>query len=222
MLIRQFFHDRFCELHQYVRQGFFTKFLRVDKSRSSTLINTKYDTILKIPKARTEIGKCVLINFQNLWLYLSLSQVRFLRKTSGSKLNVFAPVDDLSSLSKSSFETRSLVAGKQNDVAITGGHILGDEYTNHVIKVSSANFTPLLLLNLVVDRTVAVSFSAKGGLLISFLHVDDKTWLPLALSSNPINGSVVKRLKIPSVVLSIFEKYLTQTFMRSANLQLRL
>lgn len=103
-----------------------------------------------------------------------LSQVRFLRKTSGSKLSVFAPVDDLSSLSKSSFETRSLVAGKQNDAAITGGHILGDEYTNHVIKVSSANFTPLLPLNLVVDRTVAVSFSAKGGLLISFLHVDDK------------------------------------------------
>jgi hypothetical protein len=60
----------------------------------------------------------------------------FLRKLSGSKLNVFAPVNDLSSLSKSGSEDRSLVAGQKNDVAITGGQILGDEYSDHVVKVS--------------------------------------------------------------------------------------
>ena len=86
MLIRQFFHHRFCELHQYVRQGFFTKFLRVDKSRSSTLINTKYDTNLKIQKARTEIGKCVLINFQNLWLYLRSCRPCLVKSASFEKL----------------------------------------------------------------------------------------------------------------------------------------
>ncbi|KAG6856508.1 hypothetical protein H0H87_003701 [Tephrocybe sp. NHM501043] len=69
-------------------------------------------------KARTEI-----------W-----NQIKFLRKTYGSRLNVFAPVNDLSSLSKSGFEARSLVPGKKNDVAISGGQVLGDEYSDHVVK----------------------------------------------------------------------------------------
>ncbi|KAF7295972.1 hypothetical protein MKEN_01411800 [Mycena kentingensis (nom. inval.)] len=66
-------------------------------------------------KARTEI-----------W-----NQIKFLRK---SYLNVFAPISDLSSLSKSKFEERTLVAGRNNDVAIAGGQILGDEYSTHVVK----------------------------------------------------------------------------------------
>jgi hypothetical protein len=61
----------------------------------------------------------------------------FLRKSYGSRLNVFSPVNDLSSLSKSGFEDRSLVPGKKNDVAIAGGQILGDEYSDHVVKVIS-------------------------------------------------------------------------------------
>lgn len=72
-------------------------------------------------------------------LFISLhdprSQVKFLRKQHGSRLNVFAPVNDLSSLSKSSSTTRSLLPGKKNDVAIAGGQILGDEYSDHVVKV---------------------------------------------------------------------------------------
>ena len=102
----------------------------------------------------------------------SPSQVRFLRKTSGSKLNVFAPVNDLSSLSKSSFETRSLVAGKQSDMAIASGHILGDEYTNHVIKVSSTNFTPLLPLDLVSSEPLWCHSPRKVGSW--FLHANHK------------------------------------------------
>ncbi|KAJ7063606.1 inositol hexakisphosphate-domain-containing protein [Mycena amicta] len=69
-------------------------------------------------KARTEI-----------W-----NQIKFLRKSYGSRLNVFAPINDLSSLSKSNWEDRTLVPGKKNDVAIAGGRILGDEYSTHVIK----------------------------------------------------------------------------------------
>jgi hypothetical protein len=95
-------------------------------------------------KARTEIGKyvCELPDTLLLLTFLFFSsQVRFLRKTYGSKLNVFAPINDLSSLSKSGSETRSLVAGKKNDLAISGGQILGDEYTDHVIKVNINSFT---------------------------------------------------------------------------------
>ena len=64
------------------------------------------------------------------------SQIMFLRKSYGSRLNVFSPVNDLSLLSRTGFETRSMVPGKKNDVAIAGGQILGDEYSNHVVKVN--------------------------------------------------------------------------------------
>jgi hypothetical protein len=64
-----------------------------------------------------------------------ISQVRFLRKSSGSRLNVFAPVNDLSTLSKTGLEGHVLVPGPKNDVAIAGGQILGDEYSDHVVKV---------------------------------------------------------------------------------------
>ena len=60
----------------------------------------------------------------------------FLRKTHGSRLNIFQPINDLSALSKSGSEVRALVAGQKNDVAIAGGQILGDEYSDYVVKVS--------------------------------------------------------------------------------------
>jgi hypothetical protein len=44
-------------------------------------------------------------------------------------------VNDLSLLSKTESEDHALVAGQKNDVAILGGQIMGDEYTEHVIKV---------------------------------------------------------------------------------------
>ncbi|KAF8657553.1 hypothetical protein AX16_002190 [Volvariella volvacea WC 439] len=62
------------------------------------------------------------------------NQVSFLRKSYGSRLNVFAPVHDLSSLSRTGTEGRALLPGKENDVAISGGQILGDEYSDHVVK----------------------------------------------------------------------------------------
>lgn len=68
----------------------------------------------------------------------------FLRKQYGSRLNVFAPVTDLSTLSKTGSATRSLLPGRKNDVAIAGGQILGDEYSDHVVKVSKLGFYVLL------------------------------------------------------------------------------
>ncbi|PCH42051.1 hypothetical protein WOLCODRAFT_119866, partial [Wolfiporia cocos MD-104 SS10] len=62
------------------------------------------------------------------------NQVTFLRKSYGSRLNVFAPISDLSNLSKSGSEERALVPGQRNDVAIAGGQILGDEYSDHVVR----------------------------------------------------------------------------------------
>jgi hypothetical protein len=59
----------------------------------------------------------------------------FLRKSRGSRLNVFAPVNDLSLLSRSQAEDKSLVAGQKNDVEIAGGQLLGDEYSEHFVKV---------------------------------------------------------------------------------------
>ena len=62
------------------------------------------------------------------------SQVLFLRQSFGTRLSIFSPVNDLSSLSKISPQ-RSLIRGQTNDVAISGGQVLGDEYSDHVVKV---------------------------------------------------------------------------------------
>ncbi|KAH9945040.1 inositol hexakisphosphate-domain-containing protein [Epithele typhae] len=69
-------------------------------------------------KARTEI-----------W-----NQVSFLRRAHGSKLSVFTPINDLSTLSRTGGDRRALLPGQENNVAIAGGQILGDEYSDHVVR----------------------------------------------------------------------------------------
>ncbi|KAH9957448.1 inositol hexakisphosphate-domain-containing protein [Russula dissimulans] len=61
------------------------------------------------------------------------NQVLFLRRSYGTRLSIFSPVHDLSSLSKSG-PNRSFVRGQTNDIAISGGQVLGDEYSDHVVK----------------------------------------------------------------------------------------
>jgi hypothetical protein len=75
---------------------------------------------------------------QHLTYLRPTSQVLFLRKSHGSRLNVFAPVNDLSALSKTGPGDRLRIPGKLNDLAIAGGQILGDEYSEHVVKVRHA------------------------------------------------------------------------------------
>ena len=67
------------------------------------------------------------------------SQVTFLRKQYGSRLNVFAPINDLSAMSKTSSDRQIAAAGMENDIAISGGQILGDEYSEHVVRVRSGS-----------------------------------------------------------------------------------
>jgi hypothetical protein len=87
----------------------------------------------------------------------------FLRKTYGSRLNTFQPIGDLSALSKSGSEGRALIAGQRNDVAIAGGQILGDEYSEHVVKASSITPSafPFILI-LTYNRTEVVSSFERG------------------------------------------------------------
>jgi hypothetical protein len=63
------------------------------------------------------------------------SQVRYLRKPQN--LKIFAPVADLSAISK-------VEAGRNNEISVAGGRVLGDEWTEHVVKViSNANRTSI-------------------------------------------------------------------------------
>jgi hypothetical protein len=67
-------------------------------------------------------------------LHEKISQVLFLRRSYGARLSIFSPVNDLSSLSKSG-PRWSLMRSQTNDIAISGGQVLGDEYSDHVLKV---------------------------------------------------------------------------------------
>ena len=88
--------------------------------------------------------------------FFPLSQIMFLRKSRGSRLNVFAPVNDLSLLSRSGAEDKSLVPGQKNDVEITGSQLLGDEYSDHVVKVRYLPISRALITS--SSRIVVASF----------------------------------------------------------------
>lgn len=68
-------------------------------------------------------------------IYIRYSQVVFLRKAS---LSVFAPVADLSAISRSGVEARNSVERKKEVARMGGGGgvtVLGDEWADHVVKV---------------------------------------------------------------------------------------
>ena len=99
----------------------------------------------------------------------------FLRKSSSSQLNVFTPVNDLSVLSKTGLEGRAMLPGQKNDVAIAGGQILGDEYSDHVIKVIHLpDFSRVLIRadgSFVVFRSIGVGLSCgRGSTYFLFVH----------------------------------------------------
>lgn len=102
------------------------------------------------------------ISLHCLCVDITCSQVSFLRKSHGSRLNVFAPVNDLSALSMTGSSGRSLVPGRRNDVAIAGGQILGDEYSDHVVKVCGHLLDYYSHSNPTSTRTVVESSYEKG------------------------------------------------------------
>ncbi|KAF8223849.1 hypothetical protein L208DRAFT_1314989 [Tricholoma matsutake] len=138
-------------------------------------------------KARTEI-----------W-----NQIMFLRKSYGSRLNVFSPINDLSLLSKSGFENRSLEPGKKNDVAIAGGQILGDEYSDHVVKNRSGIIlreSTLLKSDQWLRESHHVEQAVRGA--INFRQVPNTNIYALGQPSLEAIDEVVARIKDahPSVV----------------------
>ncbi|TFK40212.1 inositol hexakisphosphate-domain-containing protein [Crucibulum laeve] len=124
------------------------------------------------------------------------TQVTFLRKSYGSRLNVFAPVNDLSSLSKSGSQERSLVPGKKNDVAIAGGQILGDEYSDHVVKHRSGIIlreSTLLKSDQWLRESHHVEHAVRGA--INFRQVPSTSIYALGQPTLEAIDEVVHRIK---------------------------
>lgn len=131
-------------------------------------------------KARTEI-----------W-----NQVMFLRKTYSSRLNIFAPVNDLSLLSRSGTEDKSLVAGQKNDVEIAGGQLLGDEYSDHVVKNRSGIIlreSTLLKSDQWLSESHRVSDSVRGA--INFRNIPGTNIYASGQPTESAVDEVVHRVK---------------------------
>ncbi|KAH7913592.1 inositol hexakisphosphate-domain-containing protein [Hygrophoropsis aurantiaca] len=131
-------------------------------------------------KARTEI-----------W-----NQVMFLRKSYGSRLNIFAPVNDLTLLSRSGAEDKSLVAGQKNDVEIAGGQLLGDEYSDHVVKNRSGIIlreSTLLKSDQWLSESLRVSQSVRGA--INFRNIPGTNIYALGQPTESALHDVVKLVK---------------------------
>lgn len=48
---------------------------------------------------------------------------------------MFAPINDLFLSSRSGTADKSLIVGQKKDVEVPGGQLVGDEYSDHVVKV---------------------------------------------------------------------------------------
>ncbi|KAI0707157.1 inositol hexakisphosphate-domain-containing protein [Earliella scabrosa] len=132
------------------------------------------------------------------WLKLRTeiwTQVMFLRKSHGSKLNVFTPINDLSALSKSGADHRALLPGQQNDVAIAGGQILGDEYSDHVVKNRSGIILregTLLKSDQWLSRSSNVSHGVRGA--INFRNIPGTNIYALGQPTLEAIDEVVRRV----------------------------
>lgn len=124
------------------------------------------------------------------------NQIKFLRKTYGSRLNIFAPVNDLSLLSRSGTEDKSLVAGQKNDVEIAGGQLLGDEYSDHVVKNRSGIIlreSMLLKSDQWLSESHRVSDSVRGA--INFRNIPGTNIYASGQPTESAVDEVVHRVK---------------------------
>lgn len=108
------------------------------------------------------------------------SQVTFLRKSHGSRLNVFSPVNDLSALSKTGAADRALLPGQQGDLTIAGGQILGDEYSDHVVKVGVVDQAT------VTDNTNTTPQNRSGIILREGYIIHDTTRPPILTTASSL------------------------------------
>lgn len=122
------------------------------------------------------------------------NQVTFLRKSYGSRLNIFAPVDDLSALSKS--QDRAVVPGQKNDVAIFGGLVYGDEYADHVVKNRAGIILregTLLKSDQWLSESQHVEREVRGA--INFRKIPDTQIYALGQPTSSAIDEVVGRIK---------------------------
>ena len=147
------------------------------------------------------------------------SQVTFLRKTRGSRLNIFAPISDLSSLAKTGSEGKLLEAGPRNDIAVSGGQVLGDEWTTHVVEVCLSPKINLgqyfLSSNRIEAESSFVPSMLSGTVSYNICLTNSAYTAPF---SSLINGSMNRTpLKLASGALSIFAMYQAPRSMPLAN-----
>ncbi|KAE9405167.1 hypothetical protein BT96DRAFT_916343 [Gymnopus androsaceus JB14] len=124
------------------------------------------------------------------------NQVKFLRKSTGSVLNVFSPVSDLSALSRSGLGGRVVVAGKRNDAAISGGQILGDEYSTHVVKNRSGIIlreSTLLKSDRWIRESHSIDYDIRGA--INFRRAPGTNIYALGQPTTEAIDEVVRRVK---------------------------
>ncbi|KAI0701909.1 inositol hexakisphosphate-domain-containing protein [Cerioporus squamosus] len=122
-------------------------------------------------------------------------KVMFLRKAHGSKLNVFAPINDLSTLSRTGADRRALLPGQQNDVVVAGGQILGDEYSDHVVKNRSGIILregTLLKSDQWLSRSANVSDGVRGA--INFRNIPGTNIYALGQPTLEAIDEVVRRV----------------------------
>ncbi|KAF8577784.1 hypothetical protein K439DRAFT_1417887 [Ramaria rubella] len=125
------------------------------------------------------------------------NQVTFLRKTRGSRLNIFAPVSDLSSLAKTRLEESQLKAGPHNDIAVSGGQVLGDEWTTHVVENREGIVLRANTL-LKSDQWLKESEPTENGVrgAINFRNVEGASIYALGQPSLDAIDAVITKIKI--------------------------
>jgi hypothetical protein len=104
-------------------------------------------------------------------------------------------VNDLSALSKTGNVDRAgtLIAGQKNDVAIAGGQILGDEWSDHVVKVEGTFCSESVIVSSIDSQNRSGIILREGCVRDSlFIFINDECFVLcdiLVPFSNPISGS---------------------------------
>ncbi|KAG8928388.1 hypothetical protein FRC01_006011 [Tulasnella sp. 417] len=114
------------------------------------------------------------------------NQVKYLRQTSG--LKVFAPVSDLSAISK-------VEAAKKHEVAVGGGQVLGDEWTEHVVKNRSGIVLregTLLKSDMWHTESARVANGVRGA--INFRNVPGTNIYCMGQPTSEAIGLVIERI----------------------------
>ncbi|VDC06830.1 unnamed protein product [Peniophora sp. CBMAI 1063] len=124
------------------------------------------------------------------------NQILFLRKSHGSRLNVFAPVHDLTALSRSGSMERATTRGHRNDVQIAGGEMLGDEYSEYVVKTRAGVILREGML-LKSDQWLGESAHVEAGVrgAINFRRVPGTSIYALGQPAVEAIDEVVRRIR---------------------------